>query len=201
MPGCVKTRLCPPLDPATAADLYAAFVRDTVRKAAQVVTTPTIFYADRANELRALLGEAGAHVNWVPQGEGNLGERMARVPAPCVIVGTDSPHLPVTILQQAVEELTTHDVVFGPAEDGGYYLIGLRQPLPTLFYGIAWSTDGVLAQTLARVEALDLTAARLPVWYDIDTSADLDRLRTDLAAVPPGSTDDCPNTRRYLEQL
>lgn len=201
VPGRVKTRLCPPLDPAVAARLYAAFVRDTVRKALQLVPRPTLFYADGDAGLREMLGDSAAALAWAPQGGGDLGMRLARVPAPCLILGTDSPHLPTDTLRQAADALIAHDVVIGPADDGGYYLIGLRAPCPALFEDISWSTDQVLTQTLARAQTRGLTTHLLPVWYDIDTIQDLRRLHSDLAAVPPGVSDDCPATRDMLNEL
>lgn len=194
IPGRVKTRLCPPLEPKNAARLYAAFVRDTVRKARQIVSRPTLFYADGEAELRELLTDEAAQLSWTPQGEGDLGARLARVPAPCLIVGTDSPHLPLSVLHQARNALNAHDVVLGPAEDGGYYLIGLTKPCPALFDGIAWSTNQVFAQTQARAQSQGLMTHLLPPWYDIDMVHDLQRLDADRDA-------DCPATRAVLDEL
>jgi hypothetical protein len=89
------------------------------------------------------------------------------------------------------------DVVLGPSEDGGYYLIGLKQPHPDLFRGIAWSTDRVTTQTLVKADAMGLKVVRLPFWYDVDTAADLDRLRAELPTLPD---DALPNTRRLLDE-
>ncbi|HEX7124231.1 MAG TPA: DUF2064 domain-containing protein, partial [Thermodesulfobacteriota bacterium] len=72
------------------------------------------------------------------------------------------------------------DLVLGPADDGGYYLIGLRSPQPSLFEGIPWSTGAVLAETRRRAEASGLRTALLPAWFDLDTAADLERLRRSL---------------------
>lgn len=196
LPGRVKTRLN--LPPGEAARLYAAFVRDTLHKAAALGPPVCVFFdGDRA--LLEPLAPAG--VRWADQGGGDLGARLARVPAPCLILGTDSPHLPQSILRGAWDALARADVVLGPAEDGGYYLIGLRVPCPLLFDDIAWSTDHVLAQTLARASALGLSVFQTPPWYDLDTPADLRRLARDLEAVPPGSEDDCPATRAALAAL
>lgn len=201
VPGRAKTRLSPPLGPADAARLCAAFVRDTARKASQLVPRPTLFHDGGAAELQETLGDTAPNLAWAPQGDGDLGARLARVPAPCLILGTDSPHLPMQILRDALAALARADVVLGPADDGGYYLIGLRAPRPALFENIAWSTDRVLAQTLALAQTLGLTTELLPPWYDIDTVADLRRLRGDLDAAPPGGPDDCPATRRALGEL
>jgi hypothetical protein len=85
-------------------------------------------------------------------------------------------------LQQALDLIRnpTVDLVLGPSEDGGYYLIGLRAPHPDLFEAIPWSTSRVLPQTIRRAEAKGLRIVRLPSWYDVDTPGDLERLRGEL---------------------
>ena len=93
-----------------------------------------------------------------------------------VIVGTDTPSLPLERYQQALTALDSHDLVLGPALDGGYYLIGLKQPQPELFTGIAWSTDRVLAATQEKAARLGLKTALLPLWRDVDTVEDLKAL-------------------------
>ena len=191
-------RLRPALSGGQAARLAAAFVRDTLLKAAQLGPPVTVYYAgDRA----LLVPLAPPNVRWAEQAGGDLGARMACVPAPCLILGADSPHLPLSLLSAALAAVPLHDVVLGPAEDGGYFLIGLRAPQPALFDGIAWSTETVLAQTLARADALGLTVHQTPPWYDLDTPADLRRLAQGLEAVPPGSEDDCPVTRAALKEM
>ena len=90
-----------------------------------------------------------------------------------LIVGTDVPSLPLSYYQQALELLEKHDLVLGPALDGGYYLIGLNQSAPTLFENMPWSTDRVLPLTRAKAESLGLRIALLPEWRDIDRLEDL----------------------------
>ncbi|MEQ1785210.1 MAG: TIGR04282 family arsenosugar biosynthesis glycosyltransferase, partial [Hyphomonadaceae bacterium] len=92
------------------------------------------------------------------------------------IVGTDIPSLPLDHYKQALALLDSHDVVLGPALDGGYYLIGLKQPRPELFANIAWSTDRVLAATQEKAASLGLKTALLPPWRDVDTIDDLQAL-------------------------
>ena len=105
-----------------------------------------------------------------------------------LLIGSDLPTLPYAYVAEAARALaeSAADVVLGPAEDGGYYLIGLAQPASALFEGIAWGTDGVLEATRARARGLGLREHLLPPWYDVDTAADLDRLRRDLAPPGPG---------------
>jgi hypothetical protein len=114
----------------------------------------------------------------------DLGARMARAMddvfslgyQKVLIIGTDLPTLPGPAFSEAAALLATHDLVLGPACDGGYYLIGLRKPAPELFAGIPWSTDKVLPLTQQKAVALGLRAALLPVRRDIDTIEDLSAL-------------------------
>jgi rSAM/selenodomain-associated transferase 1 len=92
---------------------------------------------------------------------------------PVVMVGTDVPAMPSGILLEARDRLATHDVVLGAAEDGGYFLIGLRKPVPELFRDIPWSTGEVRALTLKKAAALGLTVAELSMQRDIDRVEDL----------------------------
>ncbi len=203
VPGQVKTRLRPALDDEQAARLAAAFVRDTLEKAARLGPPVTVYFAgDRALlEPLAPPDVRWPGIQWRDQGGGDLGARMARVPAPCLLLGADSPHLPLAYLREALAAISDYDVVLGPAEDGGYFLLGLRAPQPALFAGIAWGTGEVLTQTLLKAAALGLSVHQTPPWYDLDTPADLRRLIRDLQAIPPGSEDDCPATRAALEEI
>jgi glycosyltransferase A (GT-A) superfamily protein (DUF2064 family) len=89
-----------------------------------------------------------------------------------VLVGTDIPELDSGIVRQSYKLLASHDAVLGPANDGGYYLLGLRKAVPELFRGIAWSTPRVYAETLEKIRNLKMTCAVLPLLLDIDTEAD-----------------------------
>ena len=99
-----------------------------------------------------------------------------------VLLGSDSPNLPKEFVSQAFQMLASHKVVvLGPADDGGYYLIGLAlAPVPPIFEGIAWSTPTVWDQTVAILRANEIPFACLPTWYDVDRLADLRRLACDL---------------------
>ncbi|MCS6889379.1 TIGR04282 family arsenosugar biosynthesis glycosyltransferase [Chloroflexus sp.] len=187
--GRVKTRLCPPLTPAQAATLYAAFLRDLVELLRAVPGVhPIIAYApDEAADYFAALAPDMARL---PQTGADLGERLATVTgavlgegAPAVVViGSDSPSLPPAHIAQALAALEHGvDLVLGPADDGGYYLVGLRRPAPELFTNVTMSTSTVLGDTLAIAEQLGLRTVLIDPWYDIDTIADLVRLQTDPA--------------------
>lgn len=191
-PGTVKTRLSPPLSPADAASLAAAFAQDTVaglRQNAPVLAA----YApvDKRAVLESLLPPG---LLWTAQRGQNLGARLDAALAdahahgfgPLLVVGTDSPTLPPAFALDAFSVLHTGqaDVVLGPTDDGGYYLVGLRQPAPGLFDAVAWSTPRAYADTAANAARLGLRLHALPPWYDIDTADDLARLRREMEADP-----------------
>lgn len=187
--GDVKTRLCPPLTPEAAAALYCGFVLDSAAKITMLETVqPVISYAPANGE--AFFADAVPDWMRLPQAEGDLGVRMhncftqllAQGYDHVLLTGSDLPTLPLTIFRQAIKLAAAPqiDVILGPSEDGGYYLIGLRAPCADLFTCMTWSTPDVLAETVRRAERLGLHIAYLPTWYDIDTPADLSRLQTAL---------------------
>lgn len=118
------------------------------------------------------------------QGEGDLGERMARAvrrvtvesAQPVLLMGSDCPALTAAVIQEAAHQFQTHDALLVPVADGGYVLIGLKSPCPTLFDHMPWSTASVAAETLARMAALSFKVWRGPLLHDIDEPADLAHL-------------------------
>ena len=188
--GQVKTRLCPPLTPDEAATLHGSFVLDTLERTKAAVATlklPLARYlacAPSSTLVFFRIMEERQGVKLLDQVGEDLGARMAHVFETLFargyqrvfIVGTDTPSLPLEQYQQAIMLLETHDLVLGPALDGGYYLIGLNQPAPGLFTGIPWSTDQVLALTQGKARALGLTTVLLAPWRDVDTIDDLQAL-------------------------
>lgn len=192
VPGAVKTRLCPPLRPEEAADLCRAFLQDCLDRARAVPAVAAYLAYTPAEAEAFFTATAGAGIGLLPQGDGDLGQRMASVAGrllaaghPAVLLtGTDSPTLPAELLAEAADRLLRRpaDLLLGPTADGGYYLLGLRRPLPGLFGELAWGTDAVLAQTLERAAAAGLAVELLPGWYDVDTGADLRRLAVALEA-------------------
>lgn len=203
--GRTKTRLCPPLTPVEAAALYETLLRDTIELGAglhgvqlAIAVTPP----EAAGDFRhisppgtLLLPVAGADIGDC------LSQVLSRLLAAghpqAMAINSDGPTLPASYLRQAINRLDAADIVLGPSEDGGYYLIGLKQPQPGLFQDIEWSSERVTAQTLSRAEALGLRVALLPPWYDVDTAADLTRLQAELATLPAGAL---PHTRRFFSQ-
>jgi rSAM/selenodomain-associated transferase 1 len=203
--GRTKTRLCPPLTLEQAAALYEALLRDTIGLAAGLegvqlaiaVTPPgaTALLRQWCTPGTILLPVTGTDIgDCLDQ---VLSRLLASGHSGAMALNSDGPTLPASHLRQAVARLDEADVVLGPGEDGGYYLIGFREPHPGLFRRIDWSTERVTQQTLARAEALGLSVALLPAWYDVDTVLDLGRLRAEIAALPD---DAVPHTRRFLDE-
>ena len=189
--GRTKTRLTPPLTPEEAADLYACMLRDTVnavREAAQV-TAFTPFIAYYPEEARPFFRELAPDFQLVLQRGKSLAERLENVLTAVqaqgydrvAAINSDSPSLPPAYLVQAFEELDNpvNDAVFGPTEDGGYYLIGWKRPYSRLLREVTMSTTHVLDDTLTIARQERIEVAVLPAWYDIDEAADLERLRAD----------------------
>jgi rSAM/selenodomain-associated transferase 1 len=206
--GQTKTRLCPPLTGATAAALYECFLRDTLeimRRTPSV--TPGIVYLPAA--AAGYFRELAPDFHLTLQEGADLGERLdnllttalAQGATAAVVMDSDSPTLPVAYVSEAFSRLQEGaDVVLGPCDDGGYYLIGLKQPQPRLLREVQMSTPTVLRDTLAIAEELGLRVALLPTWYDVDTAAELQRLRQELTTL---SADDgsspARHTRAFLE--
>ncbi len=190
-PGQCKTRLIPALGAEGAARLQAELGRrvlawglDLARRRELVIQVSHA--GGTPEQMRSWLGLAPLYR---PQASGGLGQRMheafvqalAQGAPAAVLVGTDLPGLDSSILGQALDALQEKDLALGPARDGGYYLVGLKRPAPELFVGIPWSTDQVLAQTLARAKALGLSCSLLPELNDLDEPGDLRQL----ANAPP----------------
>jgi len=200
--GRVKTRLTPELTPGDAALLYQAFLRDTLEKIGSIPgVTPVVAYTPEEAE-GYFRRHAPRNALLLSQQEGNLGERLHHVSSSLflrgfsrvVIVGSDSPDLPGEYLQLGFDRLGDHDLVLGPCDDGGYYLIGLScGPEHSLFTGIPWSSSRVFETTLRKAESMGMSVAILPRWHDIDT---LEGLQT-LLASPRG--DGWGHTRKMLD--
>jgi rSAM/selenodomain-associated transferase 1 len=187
--GEVKTRLCPPLSPGDAAALYRCFLLDKIEQVrALTAAHPALAYTPAT--ARAEFAALAPGFTLVLQRGPDLGARLrtslgtllARGHSAALAIDSDTPTLPRPFLQQALDLVAdpTVDVVLGPTEDGGYYLIGVRTAPPEIFEGIAWSTPRVLAETLQRAAAAGLRTACLAPWFDVDTPEDLGRLRDSL---------------------
>lgn len=206
----VKTRLHPVLGAAGASLLYRCLVLDSLEAASQVPGVTPVAAFSPATAARAMASLAPAGMRCMAQRGDDLGARMGNLVddllaagyAAALVMGSDLPALPAAYLGEAARTLTGGgaDVVLGPAEDGGYYLIGLTRPAPDLFQGIAWSTAEVLDATRARADALGLRVRLLPSWADLDVPADLARLRRRLLAAdePRAAGGPAWRTRRWM---
>jgi rSAM/selenodomain-associated transferase 1 len=185
-PGKVKTRLLAAVSGEVAAALHEACIADTLRLARKMRRCDAfLFAAGGASYFRKLVKKrgSGARVRVLPQRGADLGARMehafrksyAMGYSEVVVIGTDTPWMGVARLQRAFAELRTNDVVIGPAEDGGYYLLGTRQMVTEIFTGIPWSTERVLELTLKKIAALKLRKRLLRRDFDLDRPEDLKR--------------------------
>jgi hypothetical protein len=182
-PGKTKTRLIPALGAEGAATLQRQMTEHTLDQvkelqAKRLVSVEVYFVGGNQQLMQSWLGTS---VIYRQQGDGDLGRRMAiafqtaleagkqRV----VVIGTDCPDLKAEVMVKAFHALEQHDLVLGPAQDGGYYLIGLCRLIPELFTGISWSTAEVLQQTMSIAQRLELAVAYLPRLSDVDRPEDL----------------------------
>jgi len=174
--GTVKTRLAAHIGNEQALWVYEQLLAKTVSVLSQLPYKVVVFYHQEVPAQRLLIPQSIQHL---PQKGQDLGARLhhafqwgfAHDYGPICVLGTDLWELTPTLVHTAFESLQKKEVVIGPANDGGYYLLGLKKPTPTLFENISWSTDQVLSQTKAL---LDLeTVGWLPEQNDIDTFNDL----------------------------
>ena len=171
-PGKVNTRLIPALGEQGAADLHRTLTQRTLATALASglpveVRTAGASHADFADWLGT--------VPLVPQGEGDLGDRLARVAVPAILLGADVPDLAPHHLTLAAEALEHVPAAIGPAQDGGYYLLAMRDPMPFLFTDMPWGTDIVRAETCRRLDARGIAFRLLETLADCDRPEDLSR--------------------------
>jgi rSAM/selenodomain-associated transferase 1 len=207
--GLTKTRLIPRIGANGAAALAGAFILDTLAKARAtgwqiVIAGDAPDGVARSTYFRRIAGRFDATL--IDQGDGTLGARMRRSLAPfcasgAVLIGTDVPSLPAPILARGLSLLRRHPVILGPSLDGGYYLVGVRGPLPDIFRGIRWGSARVLAETVGRLRRTRTDYALAEGWYDIDRGSDLLVLAAQLRVLSSTRSHPCPATARILAQL
>jgi hypothetical protein len=198
--GQAKTRLIAALGAEGAALLAERLLNATLDHAVaadigpvQLCVTP-----DRTHPAFAAASRHGS-VIVTEQGDGDLGERMARAferalatRGIALLIGTDAPQLDAAYLRAAAAALDDADAVFGPAADGGYTLVGLQRPAAGLFSGMRWSHSQVMAQTRERLAALGLRHVELPVLHDVDEPADLAHVPQQWLPSPQGVNQSSP---------
>jgi len=208
--GSTKTRLCPPLTGEQAAQLYECFLLDTLEIMRRVPDVERIIaYLPEGMPAGMPVGTEdyfnalAPDMRLTPQRGDTLGERLDNLlvdelltgAARVVVVNSDGPTLSPDYLRCAFSELTYADLVLGPSEDGGYYLVGTKNPRLRLFHQVQMSTPQVFADTLALAERYGLSVSLTPAWYDVDTIQDLRRLGQELSSLSNGVA---PHTRRWL---
>ncbi|MDT7043253.1 TIGR04282 family arsenosugar biosynthesis glycosyltransferase [Candidatus Nitronereus thalassa] len=188
LPGQVKTRLCPPLTPDEAASLHGSMVMDVAEHTRDIRNLDRFLACTPSSEhgfFQTLAARYG--VVLCEQVGNDLGQRMHNALAEvlskgyryALVIGTDIPTLSPKTYKDALFLLNKHDVVIGPTHDGGYYLIGLKQPSPQLFQEVPWSTETVCALTQSKAATLGLTVGQLPTERDLDTFSDLHGIMTE----------------------
>ena len=208
-PGSAKTRLIPRLGAANTAALADAFIQDAMAKAAALKTSLVIAGSAPGGVANSKYFQALARrykATLIEQGGGTLGARMSRTIKPfaqggAILIGTDTPSLPLLLLRQSRAALRRRPIVIGPSLDGGYYLVGIRGEVPDIFRGVRWGGSRVLEQTVKRLRRRKLKFAVGPAWYDIDRWSDLLLLCVHLQRFSRRSADPCPATRRLLARL
>jgi len=202
-PGKTKTRLSPPLTPELASALYESFLFDTLDQMRQVADSHhVIAYLDERDYFKRIAPD----FELIPQEGEDLGERLdhaitfylSRGYQRVVIMDSDSPTLPADYLSQAFSVLADRaDVVLGPCDDGGYYLIGFKKPTPRLLREVHMSTPTVAEETIALAKEENLNLVTLPTWYDVDDVTSLSRL---IKEIESHDSANAAHTRRFIFQ-
>ena len=202
-PGVVKTRLTPHFSPQTVTDFYCCLLDDTLALARSLgdVEVAIMCPDTDVNELARL---AGKDVSVVAQKGEGLAAGLTSVFAHfaeghqrrIIAFNSDSPHLPRSVLEDAFRTLAEHEIVVGPTDDGGYYLVGAKASHPSLFASDGMGTHSALERLLSRARALELSVGFLDPFYDIDVADDLTRLATELRLAPIRA----PRTAQWLKE-
>ena len=203
----VKSRLHSALSAVRATELYRCFLLDRLDALVELSeVSPVVAFTpvEGAGQMKEL---APAGCRLVPQRGADLGERLSTLlrelleegHAGAIAIDSDSPTLPMAYVIEAARVLAEErcDVVLGPCEDGGYYLIGLRAPQPELFEDVPWSTDAVFSITFEKASRRGLSVHVLPHWFDVDTETDLSRLYAEMTAGRQGPR----RTYAFVRQL
>ena len=215
-PGRTKTRLIPRLGPERAAALARAFLIDlstTIDEAAAAAGCKGYAVCSPDSAAVELAAFLPASFDYVVQTDPDLGrvldgatlELLSRGHESAILVNGDSPTLPAALLIETITTLRQpgERVVFVPALDGGYSIVGLNRRVPEIFAGIPWSTSDVMRRSLEQAERHAVPTKVLSPWYDIDDEESLDWLIAELRGAPPAGLvlkgAEAPTTRRVLE--
>lgn len=205
--GKVKTRLSPFLDDATILKLYTCFLQDSLDKVGQVGNADRFVGVAPADQSGFFSRTLGSDIRlFVQEGE-DLGDKMRRAIQDrfeegykrVVIIGSDSPSLPVSYIDQAFA--CDKDLVLGPSTDGGYYLIGMREKVVEVFDGVSWGTETVLRETCERLVQSGAGLELLPVWYDVDSPEDLKFFKSHLDLIEQAGLSKAGETGKLLDKI
>lgn len=180
--GKVKSRLAAEIGDSLAVKLYRHFVQDLMSRL-KIINYPIFVCFSPPNSLQDFKSWLGEENVYLPQTGENLGQKMKQAFTTifaeqfkrAILIGSDSPDLPINLITEALEALKTYHTVIGPCFDGGYYLIGFTQEkfLPSVFEGINWSTETVFQKSIEILKENNRTIHSLPTWADVDTFSDL----------------------------
>jgi len=205
--GQVKTRLNSFLDDETILKLYKCFLEDSLAKIQQVGNADCFVGISHENNSGFFNKLESFGMTLFSQQGKDLGDKMRRAFIDrfmqgynkVVIIGSDSPSLPVSYIDKALD--SERDLVLGPSIDGGYYLIAMRGKVFEVFSGVDWGTDKVLYETLQRVKEGSFSFDLLPVWYDVDLPEDLKFLKTHLLLITQAGLSDGGMTKSILDEI
>lgn len=208
VPNMVKTRLTPPLEPKEASRLYYNFLLDKIGQVKSIGEALHFIAFTPPSSESFFKSIIPPDFSLIIQSGKDLGERMiyisrglfAHGEKKVIILDSDTPNLPTGYIREGLTRLDEADVVLGPSDDGGYYLIGMRSFIPEIFRGIPWSTAMVTEFTINKIQALGLKFSTLPGWYDVDTVIDLKRLMKDVE-LPSKNCYFCENTHNALSSM
>mgnify|MGYP003989712999 CR=1 FL=1 len=205
--GQVKTRLSSLFDDETILRLYTCFVEDSLEKIRQVDNADCFVGISPSNISGFFNGIEDSDTRLFIQQGKDLGDKMRQAFVDrfsdgykkVVIIGSDSPSLPVSYINQALN--SDKDLMLGPSTDGGYYLIAMTGKVSEVFDGIAWGTEQVLDETLNRVKKAGVSLELLPVWYDVDFPEDLKFLKTHLELITQSGLCEVSKTKKILDEI
>ena len=205
--GQVKTRLSSLFDDETILRLYTCFVEDSLEKIRQVDNADCFVGISPSNISGFFDGIEDSDTRLFIQQGKDLGDKMRQAFVDrfsdgykkVVIIGSDSPSLPVSYINQALN--SDKDLMLGPSTDGGYYLIAMTGKVSEVFDGITWGTEQVLDETLNRVKKAGVSLELLPVWYDVDFPEDLKFLKTHLELITQSGLCEVGKTKKILDEI
>jgi rSAM/selenodomain-associated transferase 1 len=210
-PGLVKTRMVSDLDPIAVSKIYLGFLMDRIQQVREILDVDHYIAYTPGKAVDFFKEMALESFNLIPQNGRDLGERLSNIShqlfdkgyKKIAIMDSDSPNLPSRFITSSFFYLDSSDIVLGPCEDGGYYLIGLSHDIPEIFADIPWSTSEVVAVTKERANSEGKSIKFLEKWYDVDTKDDLARLKNDLDVYSDNSNDMyfCNNTYNIISKF